>query len=145
MIYLQDHCWQSYLLSNQRNNNMNCEELAQLIPDLVDGSLSPELRAEAEIALTQCPDCQRELEIARQIRQLLISLQAEYPELRVPAGFEARLMAQIKRQHSSLEFLDLSSKAFGVWLVELINLIGGLLDPAHASRPGRPGPESAGA
>ena len=145
MIYLQDHCWQSYLLSNQRNNNMNCEELAQLIPDLVDGSLSPELRAEAEIALTQCPDCQRELEIARQIRQLLISLQAEYPELRVPAGFEARLMAQIRRQHSSLEFLDLSSKAFGVWLVELINLIGGLLDPAHASRPGRPGPESAGA
>ncbi len=124
---------------------MNCEELAQLIPDLVDGSLSPELRAEAEVALTQCPDCQRELEIARQIRQLLISLQAEHPELRVPAGFEARLMAQIRRQHSSLEFLDLSSKAFGVWLVEFINLIGGLLDPAHALRPNTPGPEPAGA
>ena len=145
MIYLQDRCWQSYMQCNQRNNGMNCDELAQLIPDLVDGSLSPERRAEAEIALTQCPDCQRELKIARQSRQLLISLQAEHPELHVPAGFEARLMAQIKRQNSSLEFLDLSSKAFGVWLVELINLIGGLLDPAHISRPNRPGPEPTGA
>lgn len=131
--------------SDQGNKGMNCEELAQLIPDLVDGSLSPELRAEAEVALTQCPDCQRELEIARQIRQLLVSLQAEHPELRVPAGFEARLMAQIKRQNSSLEFLDLSSKAFGIWLVELINLIGGLLDRDYASRPNRPGTEPAGA
>lgn len=141
----QDICWQSCMQSNQGNNGMNCEELAQLLPDLVDGSLSPELRAEAEVALAQCPDCQRELEIASQIRQLLVSLQAEHPELRVPPGFEARLMAQIKRQNSSLEFLDLSSKAFGVWLVELINLIGGLLDPKSASQAHRPGTEPAGA
>ncbi|HET9919190.1 MAG TPA: zf-HC2 domain-containing protein [Ktedonobacteraceae bacterium] len=124
---------------------MTCEELSQLIPDLVDGTLSPEVRAEAEAALVECPDCQREFEIASQIRALLVALQAEHPELRVPAGFEARLMAQIKRQHSGLELLDLSSKAFGVWLVELLNLLGGLLDPSYASRSSRQGSETAGA
>ena len=33
---------------------MNCEELAQLIPDLVDGTVPASLLAEAEAALPQC-------------------------------------------------------------------------------------------
>lgn len=122
---------------------MTCEELAQLIPDLVDGTLMPEVRAEAESTLEQCPDCQRELAIATQIHLLLAALQAEHPELRVSAGFETKLLAHIKRESSGLELLDLSSRAFGAWLVELINLIGGLLDPGFASPGTRP--ESAGA
>jgi anti-sigma factor RsiW len=122
---------------------MTCEELAQLIPDLVDGTLSPEVRVEAEATFPQCPDCQLEFEIGRQIRALLIALQAEHPELRIPAGFQARLMTQIKRQRSGLELIDLSSRAFGVWLVELINLIGGLLDPNYMQRAAGLGPEPA--
>lgn len=112
---------------------MNCEELAQLLPDLVDGRLAPARLAEAEAALPHCPDCQRELAIARQIRTLLVALQAEKADLRVPAGFEARLLAQIHKHHSALELLDLSSKAFALWLVELINLIGGLIEAASLS------------
>lgn len=119
---------------------MNCEELAQLIPDLVDGTLPAPLLAEAEAALPQCPDCQRELEIARQIRTLLVALQAEYVDLRIPEGFEARLLAKVNRQNIRLEFLDLSSKAFGMWLIELLNLLGGLLDPKAASNATRPQP-----
>ena len=111
---------------------MNCEELAQLIPDLVDGMVPSSLLAQAEAALPQCPDCQRELALARQVRAFLLELQAEHADLRIPAGFEARLLAQVRAQHSGLELLDLSSKAFGMWLVELINLIGGLLDPGSA-------------
>lgn len=111
---------------------MNCEELAELIPDLVDGTLPASLLAEAEAALPQCPDCQRELALARQVRVFLLELQAEHADLRLPAGFEAALLAQIRTQHSGLELLDLSSRAFGMWLVELINLIGGLLDPGSA-------------
>src|SRR5207253_10797814 len=102
---------------------MNCEELAELIPDLVDGTVPASLLAEAEASLPQCPDCQRELTLARQVRAFLLELQAEHAELRIPTGFEVGLLAQIRAQHSGLELLDLSSKAFGMWLVELINLI----------------------
>jgi Putative zinc-finger len=111
---------------------MNCEELAQLIPDLVDGALPAPLLAEAEAALPQCPDCQRDLAIARQVRAFLQELQAEHAELHIPAGFEVRLLARVKAQHNGLELLDLTSRAFGLWLVELLNLIGALLDPGSA-------------
>src|SRR2546421_10725101 len=117
---------------------MNCDELAQLIPDMVDGSLPPATLAEVQAALTQCPDCQQELAFAQQIRTFLIELQDENANIRIPAGFEARLLARVRAQHSGLELLDLSSKAFAEWLVELINLIGGLIDPASAPKPIRP-------
>ena len=122
---------------------MNCEELAQLIPDLVDGTVSASVLAEVEAALPQCPDSQRELALARQVRAFLLELQAERADLRIPAGFEARLLAQVRVQHSGLELLDLSSKAFGMWLVELINLIGGLLDPGSVVGRSRPQPGDA--
>lgn len=109
---------------------MNCEELARLIPDLVDGTLSPAVLAEAEAALPECPECEQELVLARQIRAFLVRMQAENASVRVPVGFEARLLARVQAQHSNLELLDLSSKIFGAWLVELLNLIGGLIDPA---------------
>ncbi len=114
---------------------MNCEEVAQLLPDLVDGTLAQELRAEVEATLPQCPECQQQLEITRQIRTLFVSLQADDPRLSIPRGFEARLMTRIHQQKNGLELLDLSSKALGEWLVEVINLIGGLLDAFGANPP----------
>ncbi len=112
---------------------MNCEELAQLIPDLVDGTLPPEVLADAEATLPQCPECEQELVMARQIHAFLVRMQAENANLRVPVGFEARLLARVQAQHTNLELLDLSAKIFGAWLVELLNLIGGLIDPAAQS------------
>lgn len=111
---------------------MNCDELAALLPDLVDGTLSADVRAAAEAALPQCPECQQELEIARQVHILLFQLQAEQADLRIPAGFEARLLAKVRAQHSGKELLDLSSRAFALWLLEFIELVGGLIDP-HAN------------
>jgi len=122
---------------------MNCEELTQFLPDLVDGTLPDALLAEAEEALSRCPDCQRELEAARQIRTLLVALQAENVQLSVPAGFEVRLLARVHKQNSGLELLDLSSKAFAMWLIELINLIGGLINPSPIY--GATGSQSTGA
>lgn len=113
---------------------MTCDELASLLPDLVDGTLAEEQRAEAEAALPLCPECQRELELARQVRAFMVRLQAEYAAVQVPAGFEARLLAQVRAQHSGMEFLDLSSTALVVWLIELLNLLGGLLDPQAGNR-----------
>src|SRR5438270_13486362 len=112
---------------------MNCEELTQLLPDLVDGTLPDAILAEAEDALSRCPDCRRELEAARQIRTLFAALQAENVQLHVPAGFEVRLLARVHKQHSGLEFLDLSSKAFVMWVIELINLVVGLISPPSVS------------
>jgi hypothetical protein len=114
---------------------MNCKELAKLIPDLVDGSLPDEVRAEAEAALPGCPECQRELEVAQKVRAFLEQLQAENAQLQVPDGFEARLLERLRRQSGGLDLLDLSSKAFGVWLIELLNLIGGLLDSNYRPQP----------
>jgi hypothetical protein len=119
---------------------MKCKELSALIPDLVDGTLAPEVQAEAEAALPGCPDCQHELEIARQIRALLLELQAQNEQFKVPPGFEARLLARVRSQSGGLDLFDLSSKAFGVWLVELINLIGGLLDPNLGQKLAQPRP-----
>ena len=112
---------------------MNQEELTQLLPDLVDGVLSEDIRIEAEAALQQYPEVQRDLEIARQIRIVLATLQADYPELRVPVGFEARLLARVRQRSASLDVLDISCTTFTAWLVEFINLIGGLLVPNSAS------------
>ena len=111
---------------------MTCEELEQLLPDLVDGTLAPELRAEAEAALAECPDCQRELTIAREVRTFLTQL--EMQNVRVPAGFEARLLARVRKQEHYLELLDLPSRSFAFWLLEFMNLLGGLLNSAQASR-----------
>jgi anti-sigma factor RsiW len=108
---------------------MNQEEVTQLLPDLVDGTLSDDERAQAEVALQQYPELQRDLEIARQVRTVLATLQANYPEVRVPAGFEARLLARVRQRNASLEVLDLSCTTFTAWLVEFINLLGGLLVP----------------
>jgi hypothetical protein len=119
---------------------MNCDELAQLLPELVDGTLSEERRVAAEEALLVCPECQRELELARQVRVFLVQLQAENEQFRVPAGFEARLLAHIRQQSGGLDLLDLSSKAFVEWLIELIKLIGGLIDPGSVPGASRPHP-----
>lgn len=117
---------------------MNLEELTQLLPDLVDGTLPDDIRIEAEAALQRYPEAQRDLEIARQIRIVLATLQEDYPELLVPAGFEARLLARVRQSSAGLDVLDLSCTTFTAWLVEFINLLGGLIVPNPASRSTRP-------
>ena len=111
---------------------MTREELEQLLPDLVDGTLAPELRAEAEATLAQYPDLQRELTIAREVRAFLTRLATE--NVSVPAGFEARLLARVRRQENYLELLDLSSRSFAFWLLEFMQLFGNLLGSAQVSR-----------
>jgi anti-sigma factor RsiW len=106
---------------------MNCEELARLIPDIVEDQLPDALRAEVEAALPNCPDCQREIELARQVRVVLSTLRETYPQLQVPPGFEGRLLARLQRQQHGFELLDLSSQVFGSWIIEWINLISGLI------------------
>ena len=113
---------------------MTCEELAELLPDLMDDTLPPDRKAEAELALAGCPDCQKELEAARNIRNFLAKLRAGNASLQPSAGFEARLFARIRREKHGLALIDLSSRGFGMWLVEFINIIGHLIAPNPAPR-----------
>jgi len=108
---------------------MTCEELYELIPDMVDGSLSIELLAEALAILPGCPDCANELEIARQVRDFVIRLEAANLNLKVPAGFEARLLNRVRQQTSGQDLLDLLSQSLGEWLLEIVNLLGNLTVP----------------
>lgn len=116
---------------------MNCEELSHLIPDIVDGLLPEEMRAEVDEALASCPECQQEIEMTRQVRTVLTTIQANYPQMIVPSGFERNLLSRIQQRQQGLELLDLSSKAFGEWLVEWINLIGGLISMFGIQQPGQ--------
>ena len=111
---------------------MTCEELMELIPDLVDGSLEVTRMAEALAILPGCPQCQRELEIATQVHNFLMQFQAENAAIKLSPGFEARLLRRIRQQGSNLDLVDLLSKTFGETLVELINLLGGLVVPSQA-------------
>ena len=113
---------------------MTCEELATLLPDLLDNTLPPDVLKEAQLALAACPDCQKELDAARQIRNLLAQFQAQAGQFQVSADFEVRLFARLGRQKHSLALLDLTSKSFGLWLIELVNLVGHLLDPKASLR-----------
>lgn len=111
---------------------MNCTELAALIPELVDGAVSPELQEEAQLALVDCPDCQQELDMALQVRAFLLKMQAANIRFNPSPAFEALLLTRIRRQSSTLDLVDLSSKTFGLWLVDLLNMVGGLIDPKAA-------------
>lgn len=109
---------------------MTANELQTLLPDLVDGTLSRQQRQEVEAALADHPAISREYEIARQVREFVIGLQVN-PSYRavLPPDFEQRLLLRVRQQSGNLELLDLSSRLFGFWLIEFINLIGGLLNP----------------
>ena len=42
---------------------MKCEHIAELLPDYLQGSLSPEQRHNVEAHLEQCADCSKEVVI----------------------------------------------------------------------------------
>jgi anti-sigma factor RsiW len=109
---------------------MSADELQKLLPDLVDGALIPQQRQEATAALADHPAIRREYEIALRVREFVTSLQAD-PAYRavLPPDFEQKLLMRVQQQGGNLELLDLSSRFFGFWLIEFINLIGGLLNP----------------
>jgi anti-sigma factor RsiW len=109
---------------------MSADELQKLVPELVDGTLSPQQRQEAENALAAHPTIQREYEIAMRVREFVTGLQTD-PAYRavLPPDFEQKLLLRVRQQNGNLELLDLSSRFFGFWLIEFINLIGGLLNP----------------
>nr|BBH94975.1 hypothetical protein KTA_31740 [Thermogemmatispora argillosa] len=116
---------------------MNCDELRSLLPELVDGSLSPAQQVEARAALAVCPDCRREFEVARQVHVFFQALrQREGAAPSVSGDLERRILARLHQERCSLELLDLSALALTTWLRELLQMLGTLLAPHWESNEG---------
>jgi Putative zinc-finger/HEAT repeats len=68
---------------------MNCEHIAELLPDYLQGHLSPEQHHEVEAHLQQCADCSEEVVIWRKLSLLPV----DQPGSASRARFEAMLQA----------------------------------------------------
>jgi anti-sigma factor RsiW len=108
---------------------MNCDELRSLLPELVDGSLSSAQQAEARAALAVCPECRRELEVARQVHAFFQVLRQREGTVPLSVNLEHRVLARLHQERCSLELLDLSALTLTTWLRELLHMLGAFLVP----------------
>lgn len=110
---------------------------ADWLTDLAGGGLAGQELLEALRARLgageEAERAAREVETARRVRSLLLSLRAA--EVSLPEGFEARLLERVRADQTLLDLLELYLEGFGVALVELINALFSLLPAAPQSRP----------
>ena len=99
---------------------MNDENI--YLTDLADDVLSG---PEWDAWLAEHAEAAAEVEIARRVRGLLVQLHAE--SIAIPAGFEARLMQRVREDTALLDLIELSLDGFGRALIELLNLLLGLV------------------
>jgi hypothetical protein len=90
-----------------------------------------ELRAMLAARFDSAAEVERaaaEVEVARRVRRLMLSLRAA--EVEVPANFEARLLERVRGDQTLLDLLELHLSGFGSVLVELINALFSFLPEA---------------
>jgi hypothetical protein len=112
---------------------MSFEELQPNITDLADGSLAG---PEWDQWLSLHPAEAAEIEVARRVRQLMAQLARA--EIAVPQDFELRLMARIREDRTLLDLLDLFFADVSGMLIELINLLLGVLPVPQPQQPVAP-------
>jgi hypothetical protein len=117
---------------------MKCEQIAELLPDYLEGSLHPDQRRDVEAHLAECANCSEEV----LLWQKLSLLPVDEPSPRSRARFEAMLQAYQAgrsnqpgsspewRKRASWNFVDwlrspLGTLAYGVALLA-IGLLAGL-------------------
>ena len=103
-----------------------------ILAELAEGLLAGD---EWQAWLAARPQAASELEIARRVRLVLAALADE--AIAVPADFEARLLQRLREDATLSALLDLWLANVGRALLELIELVVGLL-PAPPSPQPRP-------
>jgi hypothetical protein len=98
------------------------------LADLADGLLAG---PEWDAWLSAHPEAAAEVAIARRVR--LLMRQLERADIAAPPDFEARLMARIHEDRTLLDALDLGLAGFGRTVIELINILLGLLPAPQAA------------
>lgn len=100
------------------------------LTDLVDGILAG---PEWDAWLAAHPAAAAEVAVARRVRAWMAELQAA--AIPVPAGFEARVLAQVRADATLLNLVDLSLAGVGRALLEILALFFSLLPEAPAPAP----------
>lgn len=83
-------------------NGKNCERAREGLALLIDGHLPPDEASFIQSHLSQCGDCQSELQLLQSSWNLLSSLKP----VNLPAGFEARFWAKARQTESSSSWID---------------------------------------
>ncbi|GAC1354848.1 MAG: hypothetical protein NVSMB42_12910 [Herpetosiphon sp.] len=94
------------------------------IADIVDGTVDA---ATADRWLSQHPEQASEVLVARRVANLM--LEVRLASLDVPADFEARLIARLHDDRTLVDLLDLGLGGTVRTLLELLDLLFGLLRP----------------
>lgn len=90
---------------------MKCEQIAELLPDYLQGSLSPDHRRTVEAHLEQCADCSEEVAVWRKLSLLPV----EQPSPLSRVRFEAMLQAYQAGRYSESESNSPSKKRASSW------------------------------
>lgn len=70
---------------------MNCEQFRNMVYDLAEGELAPEVRNEAELHMKSCPDCRKEYEECVKLTDTLRSM----GEVKAPEDLLPNVMREI--------------------------------------------------
>jgi anti-sigma factor RsiW len=106
-------------------NPMTCDQVRELLPELVRGELPEASLVTAESHLAGCPDCRAERAMLERVATALAS---------VPAGLEARVLAALRARPAVRSFNRPTQLAAAATVAAAV--IGGalMLDRAGSSR-----------
>ncbi|MBI1258678.1 MAG: hypothetical protein GC204_14515 [Chloroflexi bacterium] len=82
-------------MSPQTDLVFNCEELLTLLPDYAFGLTDPEQTRWVETNIARCPEAVAQLEDYRRLQE---EMRASVPEIDVPVGAGARLLARLETE-----------------------------------------------
>jgi anti-sigma factor RsiW len=92
--------------------NMNCDEIKQLLPDLLDGNLEPGLTNSMKRHLTGCPGCRREHKI---LRSMCLGI-ANLPVFEPSSRFNQKVLLSLGLQPTSTAVPAWAKPAIGLGL-----------------------------
>jgi hypothetical protein len=115
-------------MEQQKDKQNNLDWLIDLADQETDGDDLRESLLKRTSSAEELERATKEINISRRVSKLMIKLKTA--EIEVPADFEARLMTKVRNDETMLSLLEIYSTGFCSVLIELFNLISGLLpDP----------------
>jgi hypothetical protein len=115
-------------MKNETNRASHLDWLTDLAGGELTGAELRDLLTTRFQTAEDVDDALRQIEIVRRVRDLMTVL--SQAEIKVPDGFEGRLMARVSQDQTLLEMLELYVTGFGFALIELLNALFSLVpDP----------------
>lgn len=109
----------------------NCKTAEGYFSPYIDEALDQEEMQALQDHLRSCPDCLSRLAMAQQAVLLLQRLREE--DIALPEDFQARLIQRVLSGELALDALDFSWQGLLTTIVQLLDLVFGLLAGPQAS------------